>query len=90
MGMYKGQKETIQLCCTNNQTIISHIFEKFGKDILIQDINEDTFTIAVPIEISPVFYGWLFQWTPQIQVLSPLSVKQQYQDMLIIALEKNK
>ena len=90
MSMYKGQKTTIQLRCDNNQTLISHLFERFGKDMMIQEIKDDTFTIALSIELSPIFYGWLFQWTPQIEVLSPMDVKEQYQTMLSTALEKYK
>lgn len=88
MSMYKGQKTTIQLRCDNNQTLISHLFERFGKDMMIQDIQDDAFTIAISIELSPIFYGWLFQWTPQIEVISPVYVKEQYQAMLSTALEK--
>ena len=88
MSMYKGQKTTIQLRCDNNQTLISHLFERFGKDMMIQDIQDDAFTIAISIELSPIFYGWLFQWSPQIEVISPVYVKEQYQAMLSTALEK--
>ena len=90
MGMYKGQKTTIQLQCANNQTLISHVFEKFGKDIMVQEVTNSHFTIAVPIEISPVFYGWLFQWTPQIRIVSPIDIKEHYHTMCSQALEKTK
>ena len=66
------------------------LIERFGKDMMIQEIKDDTFTIALSIELSPIFYGWLFQWTPQIEVLSPMDVKEQYQTMLSTALEKYK
>lgn len=79
MGMFKGEKQLVQLRCENKQTIISHIFERFGNDMMIQEITDTHFIVSVSIEISPVFYGWLFQWTSQITILSPINVKQQYQ-----------
>ena len=90
MSMYKGQKTTIQLRCDNNQTLISHLFERFGTEMMIQEIKDDSFTIAMSIELSPIFYSWLFQWTPQIEILAPLEVIEHYQAMLCTALEKNK
>ena len=90
MSMYKGQKTTIQLRCDNNQTLISHLFERFGTEMMIQEIKDDSITIAISIELSPIFYSWLFQWTPQIEILAPLEVKEHYQAMLCTALEKNK
>lgn len=89
-GMFQGERTMVTLKCENDEKLSSHILERFGDDILVKEIKEDSFTIALDVDISPVFFGWIFQWMPKIEIIAPHSVQQEFQNMCQQGLAKTK
>lgn len=74
--MYGGKPVDITIQFSDK--LIGVVYDKFGEDTKMVRINEDTCVASVKVQISPVFWGWLFQFAGQMKVLSPDSVITDY------------
>ena len=72
-GMYGGEEADVKLRFHNQ--LAGVVIDRFGKDIRINCDGEEHFTIRVKVALSPVFYGWLFQFGELCEVISPQSLK---------------
>jgi len=72
-GMFGGEEADVKLR-VNNQ-IIGAVVDRFGKDAMMIPDGDQHFTVTVRVVLSPVFYGWLFQFGELCDVLSPQSLK---------------
>ena len=77
--MYGGESKNVSL--QFDSSLIGSVYDKFGEDTKISAYNEDTFVSNVKIQISPVFFGWLFQFVDKMKVLSPESVVVEYKKL---------
>lgn len=75
-GMYNGEEEHITLSVHNS--ILSSVIDKFGTNIRIEE-SELTgyYDCFVTVQISPPFWGWLFQFGNKARVVSPSFVVNQ-------------
>ena len=72
-GMFGGEEANVKLRV--NTRIIGGVIDRFGKDIIMVPDGDTHFTIRVNIAMSPIFYGWLFQFGDLCEVLEPQSLK---------------
>ena len=72
-GMYSGETTDVRLRLDNRLT--SAIIDHFGKDTVMIDDGGSHFTATVSVVLSPIFYGWLFQFGDLCQVLSPQGLR---------------
>ena len=72
-GMFGGEEIEVKLRIDNK--LIGGVIDRFGKDVIMIPDGEDHFTIRVRIALSPIFYGWLFQFGDLCEVVEPLSLK---------------
>jgi len=72
-GMFGGKEEDIKLRVDNK--IIGGVIDRFGKDIIMVPDGDAHFTIRVRVALSPIFYGWLFQFGDLCKVVEPQSLK---------------
>jgi len=72
-GMFGGEEASVKLRV--NTKIIGGVIDRFGKDIIMVPDGDTHFTIRVNIAMSPIFYGWLFQFGDLCEVLEPQSLK---------------
>lgn len=78
--MYGG--EAVEVVLEFNDALIGAVHDKFGEEIKMVRTGEHTITCAVRVQISPTFWGWLFQFGKQMTVLSPDGVIQEYKQRL--------
>lgn len=71
-GMYGGQEETVSLLC--DKSMAGVIIDRFGKDVLIREQDEEHFVARVNVEVSPQFYGWICSLGGMVQILGPENV----------------
>lgn len=79
-SMYEGSLETVELLCENS--VMDPIVDRFGEDVDTQIVDDEHFMVKEQISVSQTFFAWVFQFTGRVQILSPTSVKAQYQEML--------
>ena len=78
--MYGG--ETVKVTLVFDARMIDYIYEKFGMDTKIRPCKDDSFTANVEVQLSPTFWGWLFQFTGQMKITAPEWVCDEYMGML--------
>lgn len=78
--MYGG--ETVKVTLVFDARMIDYIYEKFGMDTKIRPCEDDSFTANVEVQLSPTFWGWMFQFTGQMRITAPEWVCDEYMGML--------
>ena len=75
--MYGGQQVDVVL--EFDDKLIGVEYDKFGEDTKMIRAG-DKCIATVKVQISPVFWGWLFQFAGQMKVLSPDTVIADYKE----------
>lgn len=76
--MYSGDKETVTL--EFDDCLIGVICDRFGEETKMIRTGEHTIVATVSVQISPTFWGWLFQFAGKMKILSPASVADKYRE----------
>lgn len=79
-SMFDG--ETIGAVLLVDHSLIGPIIDRFGKDVPIYRIDDNTARITVHILKSPVFFGWLAQFGTSARIESPQSLVNDYKEHL--------
>ena len=78
--MYSGEPETVTLRFKDN--LIGVMYDKFGEDIRMTRRKDGTITAKVLVQISPTFWGWLFQFVGEMQLEAPQNIVDIYKALL--------
>jgi predicted DNA-binding transcriptional regulator YafY len=78
--MYNGPKEDVVL--QFDQSLLGVIYDKFGEDTKVIRSSDTSLVATVKVQISPTFWGWLFQFGGKMKLLSPESVIEEYNKCL--------
>ena len=79
-GMYSGVDEKVQLQGSRN--LAGVILDRFGTDIFMRPLDEETFSATVTVTVSRQFFGWLTAIGSELKLAGPPEVKQQYKEYL--------
>lgn len=66
--MYNG--ETIELLIEFTQSCIGAVYDKFGEKLPVEK-KDDKFRANITVQVSPPFFGWLYQFGDKMKVLEP-------------------
>ncbi|WP_294475825.1 YafY family protein [uncultured Ruminococcus sp.] len=77
--MYGGDTENVTL--EFDRSVIESIYDTFGLGTKIRPCGE-WFSANVDVQISPTFWGWVFQFAGKMRILEPTSVKEKYLERL--------
>ena len=64
------QDVTIQF----DRSLINVVYDKFGEDTVMNKVDENTVTADIRVQVSPMFYGWVFQFGRALRILTPDTV----------------
>lgn len=78
--MYTGPECNAVLQFDNS--LIGTIFDKFGEDVKMIRADKDSCVATVTVRVSPTFWGWLLQFPGRMKILSPDTLKLEYQEWL--------
>ena len=78
--MYGGDGVRVTLQFTND--LIGVVYDKFGEKVNMTRTGEDTLVAKVKVQVSPTFFGWLFQFEDKMRILSPKSLIAEYNKRL--------
>lgn len=79
-GMFGGEEEEIRIVCKND--LVGVMIDRFGKNVCIHPVNEDSFVITVKVNVSQQFFGWLFALGNKVKIESPARVAEQFENHL--------
>lgn len=74
--MYGGTPTDIVIEFDNQ--LIGAVYDKFGEDTQMMRSGENKCIATVKVQISPTFWGWLFQFAGLMKVISPDVVIEEY------------
>ena len=67
--MFSGEETTVELEC--DTSLMKYAIDRFGIDVETEELSEDEFLAKVPVDLSPTFYGWVFQFGGGIRIIGP-------------------
>ena len=67
--MFSGEETTVELEC--DTALMKYVIDRFGIDVETEELLEDKFLAKVPVDLSPTFYGWVFQFGGGIRIIGP-------------------
>ena len=79
-GMYSGKEEKVEMLFHNS--LIDTVIDKFGKEVFVTPVDDTHFKIAVPVAVSPQFFGWIFGLGGKATILGPKSVVKKMKETL--------
>lgn len=83
--MFGGQAEDVVL--EFDRALIGVVHDKFGESVRMIPSGENKCIATVKVRISPTFWGWLFQFAGEMNILSPAPLAQEYRDRAKIIAE---
>ena len=78
--MYGGQP--VDIVIEFDDKLIGVVYDKFGENTKMIRTHEHTCVATVKVQISPTFWGWLFQFGKQMRILSPVNLTEEYKNMI--------
>ncbi|MDD4496260.1 MAG: WYL domain-containing transcriptional regulator, partial [Eubacteriales bacterium] len=83
--MYGGQP--VDIVIEFSDKLIGVLYDKVGENTKMIRTGENTCVATVKVQISPTFWGWLFQFGKQMRILSPAHLIDEYKNMISEAIE---
>jgi len=79
-GMYAGEIETVTLELDNG--LMSLLIDRYGEAVNTRPETATTFIARIEVQISPPFWGWLFQLGKDARIVAPQNVALQAEKWL--------
>lgn len=79
-GMFSGSEAMVTLRCRSHMAGV--VLDRFGHDIIMIPQDDDTFTVTLPLVLSPQFYGWLFGLEDNVVITAPQWAVDAYRNKL--------
>lgn len=71
-----GFEQTVTMRCKNEN--MRSVIDKFGEDIKVDVIDMEHFTAKVQVQPSQTFYGWVFTFCGDIEIVEPKEVREEF------------
>lgn len=71
-GMYHGEKARVEIQIHNKMASV--FFDRFGTDITFRPLDPKHSELAVEVNVSPQFFGWIFSLGKDVTVVGPKQV----------------
>lgn len=72
-GMFGGDEQKVKLRFTNH--LVGAVLDRFGRDSIIIKDGDEHFTVTVTVVVSPQFFGWVFGFGKDVEIISPEEVR---------------
>jgi predicted DNA-binding transcriptional regulator YafY len=77
--MYGGELEDILI--QFDRALIGPVIDKFGEDTPMMQVNDNECAATVHVQVSPTFFGWVFQFGEKMKIISPIEVITEFQNL---------
>lgn len=71
-SMFGGETQKVTLLFTPK--ILSDMFDRFGDDIRIRKIDDNTYTVDVAVQVSKTFFAWIVGTQGKVKIKAPEKV----------------
>ena len=80
-GMFSGVD--VKVSFRGKRHLAGVILDRFGSDIWMRPLDEDTFSAQVTVTVSRQFFGWVTAIGPDLTITGPEEVKEEYRAYLM-------
>jgi predicted DNA-binding transcriptional regulator YafY len=80
--MFAGATEQVTL--EFQDSLIGVVQDRFGEDTKMIRTGDDRCCAEVEVQVSPTFWGWLFQMAGQMKILAPESLAEAYRQRALL------
>ena len=87
-GMFSGEPRQVKLRFAGH--LVGAVIDRFGKDLIIMPEPYGEFTVNLDVVVSPLFFGWLFGFGSEVQILYPADVKEEMRSLALAVAEQNR
>lgn len=84
--MFSG--ETADLVLEFDRSLIGAVYDRFGEGTKMMTTSDTKCIASVKVQVSPVFWGWLFQFAGQMRILSPSHLIAEYKHRCTLITEE--
>ena len=70
-----------------DQSLLGCVYDKFGEDTKIERVDDTTLRAKVSVQISNVFFGWVFQFEGKMRIEGPGKMTEEYYTLLENSME---
>ncbi len=81
--MYSGESTAVELQCKNE--LMKVMIDRFGESVTTLPGDRESFRLVTEVAASPTFFGWVFSFGGDVKILSPKSLRDQYQEKVLQA-----
>lgn len=76
-SMYGGEEKSVSI--EFDQSLVDAVIDRFGTKVNSRITEDGKFRISVDVQISPPFWGWLFQFGDKAKIVAPKDIVAQAQ-----------
>ncbi|MCD7804981.1 MAG: WYL domain-containing protein [Oscillospiraceae bacterium] len=84
--MYGGKPRTITI--QFDPSLVGAVYDRFGEDTVMKQRKDGQVTARVKVQLSPPFWGWLFQFGKLMKITVPKEVAEEYKEKVRDVLEQ--
>lgn len=75
-SMFGGEEQEVGL--QFDVEMLDDVFDKFGEEVNIVKVDENTYRLKVPIQVSKTFFAWVVGTQGKMRILAPQTVCDQF------------
>lgn len=79
-SMFNGELREVTLECDKSMTDV--VTDKFGENIVMEEVSDTKFRVKVRLQVSPTFFGWCATAGGKIKIKFPARVREAYYEHL--------
>lgn len=74
-GMFGGKEQKVKLRFANH--LVGVVLDRFGRETTIIPDGDGHFTVMLNVVVSPQFFGWVFGFGSDVEIISPENVREE-------------
>lgn len=74
-GMFGGNEQNVKLRFANH--LVGAVLDRFGRETTVIPDGDGHFTVTLSVVVSPQFFGWVFGFGSDVEILSPEDVREE-------------
>ncbi|MBR2867461.1 MAG: WYL domain-containing protein [Clostridia bacterium] len=80
-GMFGGKEQKVKLRFANY--LVGVVLDRFGRETTIIPDGNEHFTVTLNVVVSPQFYGWVFGFGKDVEIISPETVREEMKNQAV-------
>ena len=79
-SMFSGEEQEVEL--QFDVDMLDDVFDKFGEEVNIVKVDDTTYRLKVPIQVSKTFFAWVVGTQGKMRILAPQTVCDQFNEFV--------